>query len=91
MRVLGAEATADPTAVEREVRLQMEERAAAHEDRNLARKLTPAERRDKKVLRTSPPPPPPPSLFKPFRLIFLCDLFPFFLLLTRWPVLLLRP
>jgi U4/U6 small nuclear ribonucleoprotein PRP3 len=47
MRVLGAEATADPTAVEREVRAQMAERAAAHEDRNAARALTPAERREK--------------------------------------------
>lgn len=40
---------ADPTAIEAEVRKQMAERAAAHEDRNLARKLTPAERRDKKL------------------------------------------
>jgi U4/U6 small nuclear ribonucleoprotein PRP3 len=29
----------------------MQERAAAHEDRNLARMLTPAERRDKKLRR----------------------------------------
>ncbi|KAL4423323.1 hypothetical protein ABPG77_006118 [Micractinium sp. CCAP 211/92] len=49
MRVLGAEATADPTAIEAEVRKQMAERAAAHEDRNLARMLTPAERREKKL------------------------------------------
>ena len=49
MRVLTDEATADPTAVEREVREQMAERQTAHEDRNLARKLTPAERRDKKM------------------------------------------
>lgn len=49
MRVLGAEATADPTAIEAEVRKQMAERQAAHEDRNLARKLTPAERREKKT------------------------------------------
>lgn len=49
MRVLGAEATADPTAIEAEVRRQMAERAAAHEDRNLARQLTPAERREKKL------------------------------------------
>jgi U4/U6 small nuclear ribonucleoprotein PRP3 len=47
MRVLGAEATADPTAVEREVRLQVAERQAAHEDRNAARQLTPQERREK--------------------------------------------
>lgn len=49
MRVLGAEAATDPTAIEAEVRRQMAERAAAHEDRNLARMLTPAERREKKL------------------------------------------
>lgn len=49
MRVLTDEATADPTAIEKEVRKQMEERASAHEDRNLARQLTPAERREKKI------------------------------------------
>lgn len=48
-RVLGLESAADPTAIEREVRKQMAERAAAHEDRNLARKLTPAEAREKKM------------------------------------------
>ena len=49
VRVLGADATQDPTKIEREVRAQMEERQQAHEDRNLARKLTPAERREKKM------------------------------------------
>jgi len=49
MRVLGAEATADPTAVEREVKAAMAERAEAHADRNAARALTPAERREKKA------------------------------------------
>ena len=49
MRVLTDEATADPTAVEREVREQMAERQSAHDDRNEARKLTPAERREKKM------------------------------------------
>ncbi|KAG2437008.1 hypothetical protein HYH02_011440 [Chlamydomonas schloesseri] len=48
-RVLGTDASLDPTAVEKEVRKQMAERQAAHEDRNLARKLTPAERADKKL------------------------------------------
>lgn len=48
-RVLGMEAAADPTAIEQEVRRQMAERLAAHEDRNLARKLTPAEAREKKL------------------------------------------
>lgn len=49
MRVLGNESTADPTAIEKEVRAQMEERQMAHDDRNLSRKLTPAERKEKKV------------------------------------------
>lgn len=33
MRVLGAESAADPTAIEQEVRKQMQERQAAHDDR----------------------------------------------------------
>eukprot|EP00878_Enallax_costatus_P034531 GHUV01038293.1.p1 GENE.GHUV01038293.1~~GHUV01038293.1.p1 ORF type:complete len:441 (+),score=148.01 GHUV01038293.1:147-1469(+) len=49
MRVLGEQATLDPTAIEQEVRRQMNERQAAHDDRNLARMLTPAEKRDKKM------------------------------------------
>lgn len=49
MRVLGSEATADPTAIELEVSKQMADRRAAHDDRNLARMLTPAERREKKL------------------------------------------
>lgn len=49
MRVLAERAAADPTAIEKEVRKQMEERQLAHEDRNLARKLTPAEKKDKKM------------------------------------------
>uniref|UniRef100_A0A7S0T3W0 Uncharacterized protein n=1 Tax=Mantoniella antarctica TaxID=81844 RepID=A0A7S0T3W0_9CHLO len=49
MRVLTDEATADPTAVEKEVREQMAERSMAHDDRNEARKLTPAEKREKKL------------------------------------------
>lgn len=47
MRVLAEEAATDPTAVEREIRKQMLERRKAHEDRNLARKLTPGERKHK--------------------------------------------
>lgn len=49
MRVLKDEAVLDPTAMEREVRQQMAEREQAHMDRNLARMLTPAERREKKM------------------------------------------
>ena len=48
-RVLGAASVADPTAVEAEVRRAAASRAAAHEDRNLAAALTPAERRAKKL------------------------------------------
>ncbi|XP_074286723.1 protein RDM16 isoform X2 [Silene latifolia] len=47
-RVLGAEATQDPTRMEKEVRAAAAEREQAHIDRNIARKLTPAERREKK-------------------------------------------
>lgn len=49
MKVLGAEATQDPTRMEREVRSAAAEREQAHTDRNLARKLTPAERKEKKA------------------------------------------
>ena len=49
MRVLTDSAVRDPTAIEKEVRAQMAERAEAHEDRNLARALTPAERKEKKL------------------------------------------
>ena len=49
MRVLKDEAVLDPTAMEKEVREQMAEREQAHQDRNLARMLTPAERREKKM------------------------------------------
>ncbi|KAK4789935.1 hypothetical protein SAY86_017239 [Trapa natans] len=48
MKVLGSEATQDPTRLEREIRTAAAEREQAHVDRNIARKLTPAERREKK-------------------------------------------
>jgi len=48
MRVLGSEATADPTQIEQEVRRQMAERVANHEARNQARKLTKDEKKEKK-------------------------------------------
>ncbi|KAF8055027.1 hypothetical protein N665_1305s0014 [Sinapis alba] len=48
MKVLGSEATQDPTKVEREIRTAAAEREQAHVDRNAARKLTPAEKREKK-------------------------------------------
>ncbi|XP_022139033.1 protein RDM16 isoform X4 [Momordica charantia] len=48
MKVLGSEATQDPTKLEKEIRAAAAEREQAHIDRNIARKLTPAERREKK-------------------------------------------
>ncbi|XP_057813794.2 protein RDM16 isoform X2 [Cryptomeria japonica] len=48
MKVLGAEATQDPTKLEMEIRSAAAEREQAHVDRNIARKLTPAERCEKK-------------------------------------------
>lgn len=48
MKVLGSEATQDPTRMEMEIRTAAAEREQAHVDRNIARKLTPAERREKK-------------------------------------------
>ncbi|GFP93068.1 U4/U6 small nuclear ribonucleoprotein prp3 [Phtheirospermum japonicum] len=48
MKVLGSEATQDPTRLEMEIRSAAAEREKAHIDRNDARKLTPAERREKK-------------------------------------------
>ena len=49
MRVLHDQAIADPSAVERKVREQIAQREKNHEMRNLARKLTPEERREKKL------------------------------------------
>ncbi|ETN04700.1 hypothetical protein PPTG_14507 [Phytophthora nicotianae INRA-310] len=49
MRVLSEQAVADPSAIERKVRDQIAQREKNHEMRNLARKLTPEERREKKL------------------------------------------
>jgi len=49
MRVLGDEAIADPSTVERKVRQQVEQRRKEHEQRNEARKLPAEERKTKKV------------------------------------------
>jgi len=48
MRVLGDEAIADPSTVERKVRQQVEQRRKEHEQRNEARKLPAEERKAKK-------------------------------------------
>jgi U4/U6 small nuclear ribonucleoprotein PRP3 len=48
MKVLGSEAVQDPTRLELEIRTAAAEREQAHVDRNIARKLTPLERREKK-------------------------------------------
>ncbi|KAL7691600.1 putative U4/U6 small nuclear ribonucleoprotein Prp3 [Plasmopara halstedii] len=49
MRVLSEQAVADPSAIERKVREQIAQREKNHEMRNIARKLTPEERREKKL------------------------------------------
>ncbi|KAI3847691.1 hypothetical protein MKX03_019501 [Papaver bracteatum] len=49
MKVLGSEATQDPTRLEKKIRSEAAEREQAHIDRNIARKLTPAERHEKKM------------------------------------------
>jgi len=48
-RVLGEQGTLNPTKIEQYVREQMDERLKKHEMSNLARKLTPAERREKTI------------------------------------------
>ncbi|KAM3207138.1 hypothetical protein ACQJBY_062383 [Aegilops geniculata] len=47
MKVLGAQATQDPTCMEMEIRAAAAEREQAHVDRNTTRKLMPSERRKK--------------------------------------------
>ena len=49
MKILGDQAVADPSKVERRVVQQMQQRIMNHEMRNEARKLTPAERKEKKI------------------------------------------
>ena len=49
MKVLGDQAVADPSKVELKVLQQMQQRVLNHEMRNLAAKLTPQERKEKKV------------------------------------------
>ena len=49
MRVLGVEAVQDPTKIEAHVRKQMALRLKTHQDANLSRKLTPEQRKEKKV------------------------------------------
>lgn len=48
-RVYGAAGVVDATAIELKVRAAQAERQRAHEDRNAARKLTTAERKEKKM------------------------------------------
>jgi len=48
MKVLGDQAVADPSKIERKVMEQVQARVTNHEMRNLARKLTPQEKKDKK-------------------------------------------
>ncbi|XP_010507474.1 PREDICTED: U4/U6 small nuclear ribonucleoprotein Prp3-like [Camelina sativa] len=48
MKILASEATQDPTKLEKEIRTAHAGREQAHIDRNTARKLIPAEKREKK-------------------------------------------
>ena len=48
MKVLTSDAVQDPTKVEAKVRKEVAHRAQQHEDDNQSRKLTPAERKEKK-------------------------------------------
>lgn len=48
MKILGDQAVADPSKVEKRVVQQMQQRVLNHEMRNQARKLTPAEKKEKK-------------------------------------------
>jgi U4/U6 small nuclear ribonucleoprotein PRP3 len=48
-RVYGADGVVGATAIEMKVREAQQEREAAHADRNLARKLTTSERKEKKL------------------------------------------
>ena len=48
MRVLANETVQDPTRMEQQVRAAAQEREQAHADRNLANKLTPSEKKEKK-------------------------------------------
>lgn len=49
MRVLGTEAVLDPTKMEKHVRDQMAKRLQAHEKANAERKLTPQQRKEKRL------------------------------------------
>jgi len=49
MKVMTSEAVQDPTQIEKMVRAEMEERAKAHDARNQERKLTPEQKRLKKI------------------------------------------
>ena len=49
MKILGDQAVADPSKVEQRVMQQIRQREITHEMRNLAAKLTPAQRREKKA------------------------------------------
>uniref|UniRef100_A0A7S2RZ89 Uncharacterized protein n=1 Tax=Rhizochromulina marina TaxID=1034831 RepID=A0A7S2RZ89_9STRA len=48
MKVLGDQAVADPSKIEKKVMEQVQQRVMNHEMRNMAQKLTPQERKDKK-------------------------------------------
>ncbi|GAV77261.1 DUF1115 domain-containing protein/PRP3 domain-containing protein [Cephalotus follicularis] len=68
MKVLGSEATQDPTKLEMEIRSAAAEREQAHVDRNIARKLTPAERREKKERKLFDDPNKPETIVSVYRI-----------------------
>ncbi|XP_010253390.1 PREDICTED: U4/U6 small nuclear ribonucleoprotein Prp3 isoform X2 [Nelumbo nucifera] len=68
MKVLGSEATQDPTRLEMEIRSAAAEREQAHVDRNIARKLTPAERREKKERKLFEDPNTPETIVSVYKI-----------------------
>lgn len=90
MRVLGEQAVMDPTQIEAEVRRQMKLRQEAHEDRNLATKLTTEERREKKLRKLFGRLPLGQAMFVVSPLREMISLAPWSLLLpsaSAWPLL----
>ncbi|XP_058182403.1 protein RDM16-like isoform X2 [Rhododendron vialii] len=67
MRVLGCEATQDPTRLEMEIRRAAIEREKAHDDRNAAHKLTPDERREKRERKLFGDPDVPESVVSVYK------------------------
>ncbi|KAF7132572.1 hypothetical protein RHSIM_Rhsim09G0156000 [Rhododendron simsii] len=67
MKVLGCEATQDPTRLEMEIRRASIEREKAHDDRNAVRKLTADERREKRERKLFGDPDVPESIVSVYK------------------------